>query len=232
MDKSKLAHAVIFFTDPSFIQLVACGTRELNLDNGEKLVIPDIVKTTMHSTLVELYLSHCDETDSQPLSRSSLFRIFNACSASKRSCLKGLDNISAEGSAAFDTCIYIISEIEKMGLLSAWSKAISSKLKSYKMYLKTDFKLHLEIESRCADHCLQWALSDTTDKSGNFKVHCLHKHDISCDRCSLLENFKLEMQNAFRQQPPIEQLKDLQYDFETAIEKIDEWKKHILRTVN
>ncbi|CAC5413917.1 unnamed protein product [Mytilus coruscus] len=76
MDKSKLAHAVNFFTDPSFIQLVACGTRELNLDNGEKLVIPDIVRTTMHSTLVELYLSHCDETDSQPLSRSSLFRIF------------------------------------------------------------------------------------------------------------------------------------------------------------
>ncbi|CAC5390369.1 unnamed protein product [Mytilus coruscus] len=175
MDKSKLAHAVNFFTDPSFIQLVACGTRELNLDNGEKLVIPDIVRTTMHSTLVELYLSHCDETDSQPLSRSSLFRILNACSASKRSCLKGLDNISAEGSAAFDTCIYVISEIEKKGLLSAWSKAISSKLKSYKMYLKTDFKLHLEIESRCADHCLQWALSDTTDKSGNFKVHCLHK---------------------------------------------------------
>ncbi|CAC5370197.1 unnamed protein product [Mytilus coruscus] len=159
-------------------------------------------------------------------------RILNACSASKRSCLKGLDNISAEGSAAFDTYIYIISEIEKMRLLSAWSKAISSKLKSYKMYLKTDFKLHLEIESRCADHCLQWALSDTTDKSGNFKVHCLHKHDISCDRCSLLENFKLEMQNAFRQLPPTEQLKDLQYDFETAIAKIDEWKKHILRTVN
>ncbi|CAC5390370.1 unnamed protein product [Mytilus coruscus] len=40
------------------------------------------------------------------------------------------------------------------------------------------------------------------------------------------------MQNAFRQLPPTEQLKDLQYDFETAIAKIDEWKKHILRTVN
>ncbi|CAC5367937.1 unnamed protein product [Mytilus coruscus] len=150
MDKSKLAHAVNFFTDPSFIQLVACGTRELNLDNGEKLVIPDIVRTTMHSTLVELYLSHCDETDSQPLSRSSLFRILNACSASKRSCLKGLDNISAEGSAAFDTCIYIISEIEKMGLLSAWSKAISSKLKSYKMYLKQTlnyiWKLRVDVQ--------------------------------------------------------------------------------------
>ncbi|CAC5404615.1 unnamed protein product [Mytilus coruscus] len=51
-------------------------------------------------------------------------------------------------------------------------------------------------------------------------------------QCSLLENFKLEMQNAFRQLPPTEQLKDLQYDFETAIAKIDEWKKHILRTVN
>ena len=58
MDKSKLQHALSFFSDPSFVQTVSYGTRELKLDNGECLTIPDVIRTVCHSQLVSLYTSY------------------------------------------------------------------------------------------------------------------------------------------------------------------------------
>lgn len=36
MDQEKMQHALNFFFDPSFVQIVSYGTRELSFDTGEK----------------------------------------------------------------------------------------------------------------------------------------------------------------------------------------------------
>lgn len=90
MDISKISHAIEFFSDPSFLQIVFYGTRDLKLDSGEILTIPEVIRTMMHSNLVSLYTSYCTENSFSPLSNSTLFQILKACAASKRTCLKGL----------------------------------------------------------------------------------------------------------------------------------------------
>ena len=59
--------------------------------------------------MVKMYESFCEESDFTPLSRSSLFEVLRVCPASKRTSLRGLDNIAANGSTAFDT----LDEIKK-----------------------------------------------------------------------------------------------------------------------
>jgi len=63
-------------------------------------------------------------------------------------------------------------------------KRIKEDIQACKLYLKTDFKLHLDLDDQCADHCVRYALSDPNDV--NLQAVCTHKHDMKCDRCELL----------------------------------------------
>ncbi|CAC5391100.1 unnamed protein product [Mytilus coruscus] len=63
---------------------------------------------------------------------------------------------------------------------------IVKKIHTSKVYLKTDFKLHLQMDDPCPDHCIRYALSDSS--SPNLKVQCQHSHLVMCDRCNLLPN--------------------------------------------
>ena len=95
MNPEKLQHAVNFFFDPSFVQIVSYGTRDINFESGEKVTIPNVVRTACHSHMIKMYETYCKENDFEPLGRSSLFHILRACPASQRKNLHGLDNIAA-----------------------------------------------------------------------------------------------------------------------------------------
>lgn len=84
----------------------------MTLQNGEKVAIPEVVRTVCHSNLVLMYQAFCKETDVVPLSRSSLFEILKVSTASKRTSLKGLDNIAADGAIAFDTLDQVIKQLK------------------------------------------------------------------------------------------------------------------------
>lgn len=66
MDAEKMQHALGFFFDPSFMQIVSYGTREMKLDCGEKIAIPDVVRTLCDSHLADMYVAYWKETDFQP----------------------------------------------------------------------------------------------------------------------------------------------------------------------
>ena len=84
----------------------------MKLDSGERIEIPEVVRTICHANLIHMYKAFCKESNFVPLSESSLFQILHVCPASKRTSLKGLDNISADGAAAFDTIDTVISQIK------------------------------------------------------------------------------------------------------------------------
>ena len=46
MDEDKLQHAISFFFDPLFMQLVSYGTRDLKLESGAIITVPDVIRTT------------------------------------------------------------------------------------------------------------------------------------------------------------------------------------------
>ena len=74
-----------------------------------------------------------------------------------------------------------------------WAKEQQEKLKNAKSYIKTDYKLHVQHESQCADHCRAHALSDSMPE---FRQRCLHDHDVICDRCEALKTSLAEIESA------------------------------------
>ena len=54
---------------------------------------------------------------------------------------------------------------------------------SSKIYLKSDYKVHLGMSDRCADHCVAHALSDS--RNVEYCEQCQHgdEHDLIYERC-------------------------------------------------
>ena len=71
----KVDHFLDFIASPTFLQDVAYGTKTLKLSSGEKIEIPNAVRTVVASRLIQLYQSYCTESGFAPLGRSTLFNI-------------------------------------------------------------------------------------------------------------------------------------------------------------
>ncbi|CAH3019314.1 unnamed protein product [Porites evermanni] len=231
LDPSKVDHFLDFISRPNFVQDVAYGTKTLKLSNGEKMEIPNVVRTVIASRIVDLYQQYCQETGFLSHGRSTLFSILQICAASQKKSLAGLDNIAAEGSQAFDTLEDVVNRLGKLGKLSsAWVQGVKDRLKAGKSYLKTNFKIRVSEESQCADHCRVFALSDPEDHL------CEHEHTKSCQSCdnikNVLEEIELVLSSRdlhFRYQ---DEKGELEHDISNAIDKIERWKAHILRAVH
>ena len=231
MDPAKLEHALAFFFNPVFHQIASYGTRDMKLESGETIQIPDIVRTTCHASLIDLYQSYSKETSFESLSRSTLFKILQSCSASKRTSLKGLDNISAEGYEGFINLEKLISSLEEYGVPSIKVKSLTSDLNIYKVYLKAEYKLNVARSSPCADHCRNWALSDATTKQ--HRTTCNHEHTIFCSKCELWNTLLQDLQKVISECALSEEAKvEFNSELEMCITNISQWKAHIIRTLN
>lgn len=78
--------------------------------------------------------------------------------------MQGLDNTTASGIEAFDSLNAAIHQLEDAGMSVEWAREQKQTSDAYQLYLKGDFKTHLELHSAVPDHCLQHCLSDPTDK--------------------------------------------------------------------
>lgn len=147
MDIIKLDHALDFIFNPAFYQVSSIGTKEMRLEDGSVISIPEVVRTVWHSTLVKIYLAYCEETEFIPLSRSTLYHILRVCPASRRTNLKGLDNTASDGGNSYDVLLSTVAEVEKYatdGLLLMELKECKDSLVASRIYMKTDFKMHIK----------------------------------------------------------------------------------------
>lgn len=62
MDQTKLEPCFLIFFLSSFHQFVPYGTRDSELDSGETILIPDVVRTACHSFIIEMYEKHSKDT--------------------------------------------------------------------------------------------------------------------------------------------------------------------------
>ena len=67
----------------SSVETVSWFVAEI-VDSGEKIPMPNVVRTAMRSTMVKQYQSFCEEEGFNHLSRSTLFNILNVREASHR----------------------------------------------------------------------------------------------------------------------------------------------------
>ena len=192
----KVDHFIDFINRPYFYQDVAYGTRILKLDTGEKLTMPNIVRTVTRSTMIHQYQQYCDEEGFSPLSVRTLYKILEVREASQRKSLQGLDNIATDGAAGFESLEKIVDELQSLGAEITWCKENKARLKECKCYLKTEYPVHCRDgqPSTCADHCRNFALSDNSDEA--FKAQCDHAHDTVCEKCEALQSVLREIEKS------------------------------------
>ena len=102
------------------------------------------------------------------------------------------------------------------------------------MYLKTTYRNHCkENDSKCADHCRVFALSDASDT--DFQKVCSHSHNVKCEDYEKLKSVLEEVSGViseYTMQLGKVQVEDHLYEANNAVAKIFGWKKHILRAEN
>ena len=124
IDQGKVDHFISYISQPQLHQDVAFGTKTLKLDSGERIIIPAVVRTLIPSRIIEQYTSYCKEQQFEPASIRCLFRMLEVCSASMQRSLHGLDNISAEGTEAFDNLRAIIDTLVENGKEQHWAETM------------------------------------------------------------------------------------------------------------
>ena len=211
---------------------VAYETRMIKISRGGKLVMPNVTRTVTRSTMIAQYLELCQEESFEPLSQATLYRILEVREASQRKALKGLDNVAAEETAAFETLDKVVEELQKAGASPEWIGNIKERLNQGKKYLKTDYKVHCkEDSSPCADHCRVFGLSDENNE--DFKQECEHPHSLHCDSCENLKSVVEKIQTCVKNESQSiyfygkEHQEDVIYDFLQAKKHIFDWKAHI-----
>lgn len=236
IDMTKLDHFLTFVNRPYFYQDVAYGNRMLKLDSGERLSMPNIIRTVTRSTMIAQYLGYCKEDNFEPLSRATLYRVLEVREASQRKSLQGLDNTAADGAEGFQRLVTIVDELEQnFGADKLWCNDIRTRLKNGKRYLKTNYRVHCRDDSSlCPDHCRRYALSDPDNS--DFQDSCSHNHFAKCSDCESLNGAIQSLEEMIialaKNMYSTEQCDDFLYDLHQAKELIFTWKAHILRSEN
>ncbi|CAC5417586.1 unnamed protein product [Mytilus coruscus] len=231
MDEVKLDHALSFFLNPDFQQICSYETKMLEFDNGEVVTIPQIVRTTCHSLLIDMYASYCNEEHFNPLSKSTQFKLLATCAAAKRSNLSGLDNIAADGAASMDNIIATLQKLQEHDISKDELEETTSDVKALKLYMKTMYKFDIKKTSHCKDHCINFALSNTKDIL--LQEACTdHSHDDVCNSCNLLGNVTEQIFKSVQKVSDEESRDDLYTTTTIDINNVKQWKAHQLRTKN
>jgi len=187
--------------------------------------------------MIKQYYQRCREEEYQPLGKSTLYRIYKVREASQRKSLLGLDNTAASGAEGFDTLSRIVDELEQCGTRPEWCEESRDKLKEAKRYQKSSYCAHCrdDTENLCADHCREYALSDT--QCVGFTSPCTHAHSEQCENCDLLRNTMSSILPEVRESHDvqfysIDQQEDLLYDAVQVQNSFLQWKAHTLRAAN
>ena len=236
IDQSKLDHFLSFINRPYFYQDVAFGMRTMTLNSGEKIEMPNIIRTVTRSTIIAQYQKYCEEEKFVPISRSTMFRILEVREASQRKSLSGLDNTATDGVMGFSTLENIVSELGQFGADKGWVEDRTKILRDSKLYLKVKYPVHCTEEngSLCKDHCRMYALSDPKDKE--LQQTCPHEHSMKCEECEnlkfVMKDIEDKVKNLCKRSSTTERREDMLYDMKQAAKDIFDWKSHILRSTN
>jgi len=90
--------------------------------------------------------------------------------------------------------------------------------------------VHVSTATNVADHCVSYALSDPTEES--LLAKCTHPHDQCCQSCEQVKSAISEMESLLLcTKTSTEDQDDLLYIYQQAVQAIDAWKAHLLRSV-
>ena len=89
--------------------------------------VPNVIRSIIPEHIVKQYLSYCRESGFVTMSRTTLCRILNVCSATVHKSPQGIDYVAAEGAKAFDD---LEDVVETLGDIQRIKGKLSSRTRS------------------------------------------------------------------------------------------------------
>lgn len=196
--REKIESFVAYITSSLVVQSLPFGTAKVKTSDGKTHFISSVLRTIVNSRIAESYENYLKEIgqESMKISRSSMLRILDYCTAKTRKVMRGVDYFAFEGDEAFSTLMEIARKVSPD---SSWQKSVSKRILESMQYLKVDFKIHLKLQSRIADHCESLALSD--ENNPRFAKICNHDHNLQCPNCAELNSLITEIADKAREWP-------------------------------
>lgn len=229
-DEHQVAHFVDFIISPHVCIDLPFGEKTLKLSSGEELYVPNTIRNMVPTRIIDQYFLYCEEMceNFEPLARNSLLTILDVCKASTRKSLQGIDYFAADAAEGFEG---IRGMIETTAYFSSERNRLLEDLKRARLYLKTDYKVHVSRASNIADHCCIYALSDP--KKNDFSQECDHDHEETCHECSNITSTLDEIEHLIESSEGEKELLDRSLGkFRHYRESIESWKAHLLRSFN
>ena len=173
------------------------------------------ILTTKYSHASVFYIESYENTQLQPSSELSLFRILEGIKPSQRKSLYGLDGITASG----------INGFEKLrGVAVSFSNQdIFKMLEIAKRYLKTRFQLNCKMESQIATHFKAHALSYPENKSLKWTSYLSDIVFLDC--LNFFQDLHEIKELALQQNAS----SDIMYNINIAVRDIVLYFKHLVR---
>lgn len=222
LSKEKIHHFIEFISAPCYLQVVGFGSKNLKLSSGLTVKVPKMIRTMIASRLITAYENYCKENSLISPSRATLYKIIKACAASQLQSLHGLDNFVNDGLEGIDTLKRIVSNL---ALPEIRISELKGKIDTLKLHLKSGFRSHIRPESDCAQHCIQYALSEE---------ECQHAHTGTCESCDIMYSVRTEIHTVIESTnfPSIQEREEVKHDFGVSAEKVWAWRDHLIRNVN
>lgn len=230
-DEVQIRHFIDFITSNLVCVDLPFGEKTLKLDDGTKLLVPDTIRNCNSSRIIEQYYQYCHELfpSFSFLGKSTLFEILDECKASTRKAVQGLNYFVANGSEAFDSLYEVVRTLH---LDVGENRRLIEKLKQGKQYLKTDYKFNVSRSSRVGTHCIQHSLSDPLHDSLSTVCADHEHHQICFSCCSLAQTFD-DIDNVIENSVTDDEEKTRsKHKVHLAVQSINAWKSHLLRSVN
>ncbi len=227
--------ALNFITSDLVSMPAPFGTKKMRLSSGDVQEVDLFIRHQSQEHTYQLYKKYMEEIQQQSdlLSRSLFLKILQKCPATKRHSVHGLDTYTFAGLEAVDSLMNELTNWHQSGLARKdWADAKKMELQNVKMYLRSDYKVHVNDASEVSDHCSTWALSDHSNTE--LQSTCNHNHNFQCPRCEQIEQVISDIRDFVNmaQFSSVANKDEATFLTDKAVESIQAWKQHQLRTVH
>lgn len=225
LDTGKVEHFLMWLFESNILSEAAYGSTKILFDDGHKETVPKPVLTMAKTRAIKLYNDYCLRSTFEPLSKSTLYRLFQKFKPSQRKAMAAMDNFLVECIEAFEKLKELLKGII---IPDSHTKDINAKLIRAEQYVRGTFISHCQLESPCDSHCIGRAISDM--KQNCFTATCDTPHTEQCVDCINVVESMDSVKQLIDNQPEAHNKQVQLNDFQKAHRKVLDYMSHCLRS--
>lgn len=225
LDVQKADHFIAFLFSSGLLIDSPTKTTTIRMSNGQSTVVPKPVAITAKNIIINEYKAECNQTNFNPLSDPTLYKIIDSVKPSFQKCLSGLNGTIVFGEEAFKW----LSEAVRRWIptQSTSESKFEEKLIFYLDFMKISHPKHVSIESNVWNHCATFGVSNMS--IAEFQNVCHHEHNKWCSTCEGLFQLLDEIEITLEKNVNENEIDQIMFDFARYKDNVENWVKQNLQ---